>query len=118
MEPFTYLRKDEAAAAVKEVGGAERAAFLAGGRTRPDLMKLNVQSPAEVVDINHLPLTKIEPTDRGGLRIGALVSNSDLAWHEAVRSRYPVLSEALLSGATPQLRNMATVGGNLLQRTR
>src|SRR6185369_1874830 len=72
----------------------------------------------EVVDINRLPLSRIEATDDGGLRIGALVSNTELAWHEAVRTRYPVLSEALLAGATPQIRNMATVGGNLLQRTR
>src|SRR5437867_3221880 len=118
MEPFTYVRKDEAAAAVKQVSSETRAAFLAGGTTLLDLMKLNVQSPAQVVDINPLPLTKIEATDGDGLRIGALVRNSDLAYHETVRTRYPVLSEALLSGATPQLRNMATVGGNLLQRTR
>ena len=117
MELFTYVRKDEPGAAVKQVSGDPRAAFLAGGTTLIDLMKLNVQSPAQVVDINHLPLTKIDVTD-DGVRIGALVSNSDLAYHETIRKRYPVLSEALLSGATPQLRNMATVGGNLLQRTR
>src|SRR5205807_6934279 len=80
-------------------------------------MKLEVQSPALLVDINHLPLSKIDVTD-AGVRIGALVRNTDLAYHETIRLRYPVLSEALLSGATPQLRNMATVGGNLMQRTR
>ena len=101
MELFIYVRKDEPAAAVKQVSGDPRAAFLAGGTTLIDLMKLNVQSPAQVVDINHLPLTKIEVTDNG-VRIGALVSNSDLAYHETIRKRYPVLSEALLSGATPQ----------------
>jgi xanthine dehydrogenase YagS FAD-binding subunit len=118
MESFTYVRKDEAAAAVKEVSGDARAAFLAGGTTLIDLMKLNVETPGRVVDVNHLPLTRIEATEGGGLRVGALVRNSDLAYHEAVRALYPVLSEALLSGATPQLRNMATVGGNLVQRTR
>jgi xanthine dehydrogenase YagS FAD-binding subunit len=117
MEPFSYVRADDPAAAVKQVSGQARAEFLAGGTTLLDLMKLNVQSPIRLVDINPLPLAKIEVTDRG-VRIGALVRNSDLAYHEAVRKRYPVLSEALLSGATAQLRNMATVGGNLMQRTR
>jgi xanthine dehydrogenase YagS FAD-binding subunit len=117
MELFTYVRKDEPAAAVQQVSGDARAAYLAGGTTLLDLMKLYVLNPAQVVDINHLPLTKIDATD-GGVRIGAMVRNSDLAYHEAIRTRYPALSEALLSGATPQIRNMATVGGNLLQRTR
>src|SRR5438128_787351 len=117
MELFSYTRADEPAGAVKQVAGLERAEFLAGGTTLLDLMKLNVQSPSHLVDINPLPLAKIEVTD-AGVRIGAMVRNSDLAYHEAVRKRYPVLSEALLSGATPQVRNMATVGGNLLQRTR
>jgi xanthine dehydrogenase YagS FAD-binding subunit len=117
MEPFTYVRKDDPAAAVSEVSGNGRAEFLAGGTTLLDLMKLNVQTPAQLVDINHLPLTRIEVTE-AGVRIGAMVRNSDLAYDATIRKRYPVLSEALLSGATPQLRNMATVGGNLLQRTR
>ncbi len=117
MEPFAYMRSDDPAAAVKQVSGDELANFLAGGTNLLDLMKLNVQAPARVVDINPLPLARIEVNDTG-VRIGALVRNSDLAYHEAVRKRYPVLSEALLAGATPQLRNMATVGGNLLQRTR
>src|SRR3954452_16822780 len=117
MELFTYVRKDEPAAAVKQAGGEARAKFLGGGTNLVDLMKLYVETPSQLVDINHLPLDKIEATD-AGVRIGALVRNSDLAYDETIRSRYPVLSEALLSGATAQLRNMATVGGNLLQRTR
>src|SRR5947209_12768950 len=114
MELFTYVRAEEPAGAVKQVTGEKRAKFLAGGTNLIDYMKLNVESPARLVDINHLPLTQIQVTD-AGVRIGALVRNSDLAYHETVRQRYPVLSEALLAGATPQLRNMATVGGNLLQ---
>ncbi len=117
MELFTYVRTDEPAAAVKQVSGEARARFLAGGTNLLDFMKLNVESPTELVDVNHLPLDKIEVTD-AGVRIGAMVRNSDLAYHEAIRKRYPVLSEALLSGASPQIRNMATTGGNLLQRTR
>src|SRR5205085_6656699 len=117
MELFTYVRKDEPAAAVKQAGGEARAKFLGGGTNLVDLMKLYVETPAQLIDINHLPLGKIEATD-AGVRIGALVRNSDLAYHEAIRTRYPVLSEALLSGATAQIRNMATVGGNLMQRTR
>ena len=117
MELFTYVRADEPAAAIKQVSGEARAKFLAGGTNLVDFMKLNVESPARLVDINHLPLGKIEVTD-SGVRIGALVRNSDLAYNEVIQKRYPVLSEALLSGATPQVRNMATVGGNLLQRTR
>src|SRR5437660_1610450 len=117
MEIFTYVRAQEPAAAIKQVGGEARAKFLAGGTNLIDHMKLNVESPAGLVDINQLPLTRVEVTD-AGVRIGALVRNSELAYHEIIRERYPVLSEALLSGATPQLRNMATVGGNLLQRTR
>jgi xanthine dehydrogenase YagS FAD-binding subunit len=117
MELFTYVRAVEPAAAIQQVSGEARAKFLAGGTNLVDFMKLNVESPTHLVDVSHLPLDKIEATD-AGLRIGAMVRNSDLAYHEAVRKRYPVLSEALLSGATPQVRNMATVGGNLLQRTR
>src|ERR1700758_4736330 len=117
MQTFTYARADAAAGAVKQAGGEDRPAFLAGGTTLIDLMKLEVMTPAVVVDVNPLPLAKIEVTD-SGVRIGAMVRNSDLAYHETIRKRYPVLSEALLSGATPQIRNMATVGGNLLQRTR
>ena len=92
--------------------------FVAGGTTLIDLMKLNVETPDAVVDINRLPLSRVEASSDGGLKIGALVRNSDLANHADVKARYTVLSEALLSGASPQLRNMATTGGNLLQRTR
>ena len=117
MTPFDYTRADGAEAAVRQVAGSPTAKFLAGGTTLLDLMKLHVETPAALVDISRLPLDKVEEAG-GGLRIGANVRNSDLAYHAAVRSRYPVLSEALLSGASAQLRNMATVGGNLLQRTR
>jgi xanthine dehydrogenase YagS FAD-binding subunit len=117
MEPFSYIRADEAAAAVKEVSGRASARFLGGGTNLLDFMKLYVEAPDELVDINALPLSTIEATPTG-VRIGALVRNSDLAYHETIRKRYPVLSEALLAGATPQIRNMATVGGNLMQRTR
>jgi xanthine dehydrogenase YagS FAD-binding subunit len=92
--------------------------FLAGGTTLLDLMKLNVEQPRQVLDINRLPLDKIDAAPNGGMRIGATVRNADLAHHPLVMQRYPVLSQALLSGASAQLRNMATTGGNLLQRTR
>jgi xanthine dehydrogenase YagS FAD-binding subunit len=117
MEPFSYVRLDEPRAAVRQVCGDRGARFIAGGTNLVDYMKLNVEAPTQLVDINHLPLGRIETTGTG-VRIGALVRNSDLAYHETIRQRYPVLSEALLSGATPQLRNMATVGGNLMHRTR
>lgn len=117
MESFTYIRMDETAAAVRQIASDKRAKFLGGGTNLVDLMKLYVERPARIVDINHLPLDQITVTDTG-IMIGAMVRNSDLAYHDAIRMRYPVLSEALLSGATPQIRNMATVGGNLLQRTR
>jgi xanthine dehydrogenase YagS FAD-binding subunit len=101
-----------------QTGGASGAAFLAGGTTLVDLMKLDVMTPQTVVDINTLPLDQVEPLPGGGVRIGAMVRNSDLANHALIKQKYAVLSEALLSGASPQLRNMATTGGNLLQRTR
>ena len=97
---------------------ASGAKFVAGGTTLIDLMKLNVERPTALVDINILPLDRMEPQAEGGLKIGAMVRNSDLAHDSRVQQMYPVLSEALLSGASPQLRNMATTGGNLLQRTR
>ena len=87
MEPFTFIRKNEATAAVEQVSGDEHARFLAGGTTLIDLMKLNVETPTQVVAVNHLPLSKIEATSGGGLRIGAMVNNTDLAYHEAVRTR-------------------------------
>src|ERR1035438_10038731 len=117
MQVFRYTQARTVDAAVENVarsGGA----FIAGGTTLVDLMKLNVLQPQSVVDINGLPLDRIETLPGGGLRIGALVRNSDLAWNETVQQQYAVLSQALLSGASPQLRNMATTGGNLLQKTR
>jgi xanthine dehydrogenase YagS FAD-binding subunit len=118
MNPFSFRQAAQADEAINTVSGDPHAKFLAGGTTLVDLLRLNVETPDALVDINALPLAKIESLPGGGLRIGALVRNSDLANDKTVRQRYPVLSEALLSGASPQLRNMATVGGNLMQRTR
>jgi xanthine dehydrogenase YagS FAD-binding subunit len=117
MNPFTYKRATDQAEAVREVAGKTNSKFLAGGTNLIDLMKMNVQQPGELIDINRLALKKIEKIP-SGLRIGALASNSEVAQHKLVQESFPVLSEALLAGASPQLRNMATVGGNLLQRTR
>ncbi len=116
MRDFDYARAETRADATSHSGAG--AQIIAGGTNLLDLMKLEVMSPDKVVDINRLDLHQITPTDEGGLRIGALVSNSDVAAHETVRRDYEVLSRALLSGATGQLRNKATTGGNLLQRTR
>jgi xanthine dehydrogenase YagS FAD-binding subunit len=115
MEPFEYVAAADEAHAVE--AGA-RGAFIAGGTNLVDYMRLEVVRPAAVVDITRLPLAAIEEDAGGGLRIGALVRNADAADHPLVAQRYPVLSQALLSGASPQLRNLATTGGNLLQRTR
>jgi xanthine dehydrogenase YagS FAD-binding subunit len=115
METFNYVK---APSIEKALAGAQQGKFIAGGTTLVDLMKLNVETPKTLVDINLLPLDQIEKLPDGGLRIGAMVRNSDLAWNAEVQESYAVLSEALLSGASPQLRNMATTGGNLLQRTR
>jgi xanthine dehydrogenase YagS FAD-binding subunit len=115
MQTFNYVK---AASIDRALGAANGAKFIAGGTTLVDLMKLNVETPSGLVDINILPLDKIEPRPNGGLRIGAMVRNSDLAWNSEVQKNYAVLSQAILSGASPQLRNMATTGGNLLQRTR
>jgi xanthine dehydrogenase YagS FAD-binding subunit len=119
MSPFSYSRASDAQTAVREVAANSKAKFLGGGTNLVDLMKMGVEQPEQLVDINRLDLTKVEELpNNGGVRIGALVRNSDLAEHPLITSRYPVLSEALLSGASPQLRNLATTGGNLLQRTR
>jgi xanthine dehydrogenase YagS FAD-binding subunit len=118
MNPFTYSRAKDANQAVTTISGKPQGKFLGGGTNLIDLMKMGVETPNELVDINRLPLGQIEELPNKGLRIGALARNSDVAKHELIKTRYPVLSEALLSGASPQLRNMATVGGNLLQRTR
>lgn len=117
MQPFSYTVASDPQSATTL--GAERGTrFLAGGTTLVDLMKLEVEQPTRLVDIAALPLAEITPLADGGLRIGALVRNADAAHNDLVRARYPVLSQALLAGASGQLRNMATTGGNLLQRTR
>jgi xanthine dehydrogenase YagS FAD-binding subunit len=117
MQAFEYKKVDDIGIAVKTVMSSN-AKFVAGGTTLIDLMKLNVERPTTLVDINSLALEKIEKIPGGGIKIGAMVRNSDLAHDASVQREYPVLSQALLSGASPQLRNMATTGGNLLQRTR
>jgi xanthine dehydrogenase YagS FAD-binding subunit len=117
MRPFTYERVDDAQAAARAIASHPNAKFIAGGTNLIDLMKLQIETPAHLVDVNHLDLARVEAAD-GGLRIGALVRNSELAGDRRVRERYPVLSEALLAGASGQLRNKATTAGNLLQRTR
>jgi len=124
MHAFDFMRPGDAEAAIRVAAQTKTAQqgadvrFLAGGTTLLDLMKLNVETPARLVDINRLPFAKVEATPDGGLRIGATVRNSDLAYHPTVRRDYLVLSEAILAGASAQLRNMATTAGNLLQRTR
>jgi xanthine dehydrogenase YagS FAD-binding subunit len=116
VNPFTWTRPADEAAAVT-AGAPASARFIAGGTTLVDLMRLAVVRPDAIVDITALPLGLVEETG-GGLKIGALVRNADLAYHPVVTSRYRVLSEALLAGASPQIRNQATTGGNVLQRTR
>ena len=118
MNPFTYSRATDANQAVSTIAAKPQGKFLGGGTNLIDLMKMGVEAPNELVDINRLPLAQIEELPDGRVRIGAVARNSDVAEHELIKTRYPVLSEALLSGASPQLRNMATVAGNLLQRTR
>jgi xanthine dehydrogenase YagS FAD-binding subunit len=124
MHTFEFTRAQDSAAAITTAAKAKTAQqgadvrFVAGGTTLLDLMKLNVETPARLIDINRLALGKIEATPEGGLKIGATVRNSDLAHHPSVQRDYAVLSQALLSGASAQLRNMATTAGNLLQRTR
>src|SRR5438105_7934331 len=124
MNTFEFIRPTDPAAAVATAARAKTAKqgadvrFLAGGTTLVDLMKLNVETPARVLDINRLPFDKVEVMPDAGLKIGATVRNSDLANHPAVQRDYAVLSQAILAGASAQLRNMATTAGNLLQRTR
>ena len=127
MTPVSYevpVDAAEALAAIADVAGSGSGAgsgeikFIAGGTNLIDLMKENLLRPRKLVDLNRLPLAAIEPTEDGGLRLGALARNADTAYHPLVRSRYPLLSLAILAGASPQIRNMATNGGNLLQRTR
>jgi len=124
MHTFEFIRPADQAAAIATAAQSKTAQqgadvrFLGGGTTLIDLMKLNVETPARVLDINRLPLDKIEATSDGGVKIGAMVRNSDLANHAKVQKDYSALSQAILQGASAQIRNMATVGGNLLQRTR
>src|SRR3984893_7823371 len=117
MKPFRYERANGVASACASAA-KPAAKFIAGGTNLLDLMKLQIETPAHLVDINALPLGGIEETPQGGLRVGALVTNSALAADMSVRRRYPLLSQAILAGASGQLRNKATTGGNLLQRTR
>ena len=124
MHIFEFIRPKDSAAAIAAAAQSKTAQqgadvrFMGGGTTLIDLMKLNVETPARVLDINRLPLDKIELTPDGGLKVGATARNSDLAYHAKVQQDYSVLSQAILQGASAQIRNMATVGGNLLQRTR
>src|SRR5947209_3182324 len=115
---FQYARANDVSDAVRQIAADPTAKFIAGGTNLIDLMKEDVERPARLIDISRLPLKTIEETSDGGLRIGALVPNSDLAWHPKVEQRYPLLASAILAGASAQLRNMASTGGNLLQRTR
>ncbi|TKG62037.1 FAD binding domain-containing protein [Prauserella endophytica] len=118
MRTFSYVSAPDVETALRAVAGEPNAKFLGGGTNLVDLMRENIERPDVVVDISRLPLTEVEELPGGGVRIGALVRNSALAAHPLIRTRYPVLSQAILCGASAQLRNMATVGGNLLQRTR
>ena len=115
---FQYTRANDVADAVQQISADSTAKFIAGGTNLLDLMKEDVEQPSRLIDISRLPLTKVEETASGGLLIGALVPNSDLAWHPLIAQRYPMLGSAILAGASAQLRNMASTGGNLLQRTR
>ncbi len=124
MHIFEFIRPTDSRAAIETAARSKTAQqgadvrFVGGGTTLIDLMKLNVETPTRIVDINRLPFDKIEDRSDGGLNIGATVRNSDLAYHPKVQRDYPMLSQAILQGASAQIRNMATVGGNLLQRTR
>lgn len=117
MQPFSYIRAQDNQGAIR-AAGINEAKFIAGGTNMLDLMKLNIETPKQLVDINKLSLYQIEELQNGNILIGALVKNSDLAYNALIQKKYPLLAEAILSGASPQLRNMATTGGNLMQRTR
>jgi xanthine dehydrogenase YagS FAD-binding subunit len=118
MNHFEYSRATDVGDAVRQIAADPDARFIAGGTNILDLVKENVARPSRLIDISRLPLTAVEETKDGGLRIGALVANSDLAYHPEIERRYPLLASAILAGASAQLRNMASTGGNLLQRTR
>ncbi len=116
MHKFTYLKAQDAAEAVAEIKNAEK--FIAGGTNLLDLMKENVMKPERLINVSKLPFNSIEENEEGGIRLGAMMTNAATAWHPLVEERYPLLLKAILAGASAQLRNMATNGGNLLQRTR
>jgi xanthine dehydrogenase YagS FAD-binding subunit len=118
MNPFTYARPDSIADAVRGMVAHPGARFIAGGTNLVDLMKEAVARPTHLIDITRLPLRQVQDLPDGGTRVGALVSNTELAYHPRIARRYPLVAQAILAGASPQLRNMATLGGNLLQRTR
>ncbi|WP_257169403.1 xanthine dehydrogenase family protein subunit M [Bradyrhizobium sp. SRS-191] len=118
MNNFDYARAGDVAEAVRLKAGTPDAKFIAGGTNLIDLMKYHVEQPRRLIDISRLPLNAVEETRAGGVKIGALVPNSTLAYHPVIESRYPLLASAILAGASAQLRNMASTGGNLLQRTR
>ncbi|MFC4858629.1 FAD binding domain-containing protein [Actinophytocola glycyrrhizae] len=118
MKPFTYVRADSITSAVNTMATTPGAKFLGGGTNLVDLIRAGVEHPNTLIDITHLPLTGIAELPTGAVRIGALAKNSHAAAHPLIRTRYPVVTQAILAGASGQLRNMATVGGNLLQRTR
>ena len=118
MKPFTFIQANNTDTAVAEISNHTEAKFIGGGTNLIDLMREKIEQPDTVIDITHLPLADVEEGEDGSVKIGALVRNSHLAANTIIRQRYPVLSEAILNGASAQLRNMATTGGNLLQRTR
>jgi xanthine dehydrogenase YagS FAD-binding subunit len=115
---FEYTRARDVADAVRMIATDPKAKFIAGGTNLIDLMKEDVERPSRLIDISRLPLNTVEKNAEGGIRIGALVPNSDLAWHPLIEQRYPIVRNAILAGASQQLRNMASTGGNLVQRTR
>jgi xanthine dehydrogenase YagS FAD-binding subunit len=118
MIDFEYARASDIPDAIRQMAADPNAKLIAGGTNLVDLMKYEVVNPTRLIDITHLPLNTIEETASGGLRIGALMPNSDLAYHPLIEERYPLVSSAILAGASQQLRNMASTGGNLMQRTR
>jgi xanthine dehydrogenase YagS FAD-binding subunit len=118
VRPFTYERAADAKAAVKAAAETPNAKFIAGGTNLLDLMKLEIETPAHLIEVGRLPLAQIEDTADGGLRIGSMTTNSHVAADARVRARYPVLTQAIVAGGSGQLRNKATTGGNLMQRTR
>jgi xanthine dehydrogenase YagS FAD-binding subunit len=118
MNNFSYSKATDIQSAVNEISAEEGGKFLAGGTNLLDLMKIDIMTPPKIVDIKWLPLKTIEANEQGGLRLSALATNADTAYHEEVKTRYPLLSKAILAGASAQLRNMATDAGNILQRTR